>query len=149
MTVIHQLQNDVRYSSFDYSFESIVGYNLNVSFIPIQQVDFAAFPFSQMLEFSYRVDLCYPIGIDDFILMQPFPKEESRLSAPIKPFSYQVNLNNIDIFKGMLHIILSSIGMDSWYYLSCCIYRNDCNNSQLQPKLLRSAKAVNSNMFLK
>jgi len=35
MTVIHQLQNDVRYSSFDYSFESSVGYNLNLSFIPI------------------------------------------------------------------------------------------------------------------
>lgn len=48
-----------------------------------------------MLEFSYRADLCYPIGIDDFILMQPFPEEESRLSAPIKPFSYQVKFSKI------------------------------------------------------
>jgi len=53
-----------------------------------------------MLEYSYRVDLCYPVGVNDYILMQPFPKEESRLSAPIKPFSYEVELvTNYEFFK--------------------------------------------------
>ncbi len=46
-----------------------------------------------MLDRSDRIDLTYPFFVDDYILMQPYPKEESRLSAPIKPFSFEVNLN--------------------------------------------------------
>ncbi len=59
----------------------------------MQQVDFASFPFAKMLNYSYQVDLCYPWGVDNYILMQPFPKEKSRLSAPIKPFNHDVKLN--------------------------------------------------------
>jgi len=56
----------------------------------MKQVDFASFPFAQMLEYSYQVDLCYPWGVDDYILMQPFPKEKSQITAPIKPFNSDV-----------------------------------------------------------
>ena len=55
-----------------------------------------------MLEYSYRVDLCYPVGVNDYILMQPFPKEESRLSAPIKLFSYEVNYEFFLTISGAL-----------------------------------------------
>lgn len=55
-----------------------------------------------MLEFSDRVDLCYPFNVNDYIFMQLFPKEQSRLSATIKPFDYEANHNNFffaDAFK--------------------------------------------------
>lgn len=55
-----------------------------------QQIDYSPYPFSCILEMFDLVDLTFPMGVNNFILMQQFPKEESRLSAPIKPFNYDV-----------------------------------------------------------
>jgi len=91
-----------------------------------------------MLEYSYRFDLCYPVGINDYILMQPFPKEESRLSAPTKPFGYEVNYEFFKNISGALFIFLLThlflkyniltlllLGLDSCSRLDCIHYHDD------------------------
>ena len=56
-------------------------------FLIKQQVDLADFVFMNILEYSQSIDLSYPIIVENWILMQPFPDEKSRLDDPIKPFT--------------------------------------------------------------
>jgi len=44
-----------------------------------------------ILEAAKAVDMSYPLFIDDWILMQRYPNETSRLNDPIKPFTTTVN----------------------------------------------------------
>ena len=37
-----------------------------------------------------HLETIHPFWIEDFVLLQPFPKEESRLTTPIKPFNTTV-----------------------------------------------------------
>ena len=54
-----------------------------------------------------QIELMQPMWIEDLALLQPFPREESRLATPIKPFSGMVNLKKIKIFKYMIHTLLN------------------------------------------
>lgn len=44
-----------------------------------------------ILEFLEAIDLSYPVMVDTYTLMQPFPNETSRLDDPIKPFTSTVS----------------------------------------------------------
>lgn len=37
-----------------------------------------------------KMDLLYPLYIGNFLLLQPWPEEESRLKTPIRPFTLPV-----------------------------------------------------------
>ena len=39
-----------------------------------------------------QIEIMHPIWIEDLALLQPFPREESRLETPIKPFSRTVKI---------------------------------------------------------
>ena len=41
-------------------------------------------------ENTKQIAFMQPLWIEDTVLLQPFPKEESRLSTPIRPFSQTV-----------------------------------------------------------
>ncbi len=50
-------------------------------------MDAAFYPFQQILEILDLIDLSYPMTVENYILMQPFPNETTRFSEPIKPFT--------------------------------------------------------------
>ena len=55
----------------------------------MKQVDIGIF--QNILKTAKVVDMSYPLFIDNWILMQRFPNEMSRLDDPIKPFTSTVN----------------------------------------------------------
>jgi len=77
------------------------------------------FFFTNILEFLKDIDLSYPIFIDDFTLMQPFPNEKSRLSDPIKPFT-----STVSILLSKLNPVNSSKldSTDIQYFLSYLLF---------------------------
>ncbi len=79
------------------------------------------------------------MGVEEFTLMQQFPKEESRLSAPITPFNYDVNYDKFSKMIFQLNII--TIGLDSFYFLHYCVHYND-GLSRLYAKSLRNATSI-------
>lgn len=48
------------------------------------------------LVYSERADLFYPFLVADYALLQPWLKEESRLTIPIRPFDPIVLVININ-----------------------------------------------------
>lgn len=58
----------------------------------LQEADFSAFAFEMTLDNLKRIQIMYPTAILDHVLMQPWPEEQSRLLAPIRPFTPQVRL---------------------------------------------------------
>lgn len=53
----------------------------------MQEVDFVTFPIVGTLQYAALMDFTVPTWVENYILMQPFPEEQSRLVAPIRPFS--------------------------------------------------------------
>ena len=56
-----------------------------------------------------QIELMQPMWIEDIALLQPFPREESRLATPIKPFSGMVIFFKNGIFNYMICAILNNI----------------------------------------
>lgn len=52
-----------------------------------QEVDFVNFPIVMNYQYSTLMDFTIPVWIQNYVLMQPYPQEESRLIAPIRPFT--------------------------------------------------------------
>lgn len=50
------------------------------------------FPIVLILEYLNYMDLTVPIWVENYVLMQPFPEEEGRLTAPIRPFTPTVSI---------------------------------------------------------
>lgn len=53
----------------------------------LKEIDLTSFPFERKTFYSEKVDLLLPFWVVDYILMQPWPEEESRLLIPIRPFT--------------------------------------------------------------
>ena len=57
----------------------------------VQQIDFVAFGVAPTLERYLMYDLTMPVIEQSYLLMAPYPEEESRLTAVTRPFSGGVN----------------------------------------------------------
>ncbi|KAI9554064.1 hypothetical protein GHT06_019336 [Daphnia sinensis] len=55
-----------------------------------QEIDVAPFPFVVTPLLLQLIDFSIPLTVEDYHLLQPWPEEESRLSACIRPFSTTV-----------------------------------------------------------
>ncbi|XP_046452186.1 ionotropic receptor 93a-like [Daphnia pulex] len=55
-----------------------------------QEVDIIPFPFVITPTLMQQMDFTIPLTVEDYHLLQPYPKEESRLTACIRPFSFTV-----------------------------------------------------------
>lgn len=70
-----------------------------------QETDFVPSMFPRTLEYSQKMYLGSSVQFEQFNLLQPFPQMETRLTAPIRPFTFQVfwilDTGNV-IFKWML-----------------------------------------------
>lgn len=55
-----------------------------------KEVDMLSFPVERSADNDGKIDLLYPSYIQNYALLQPWPKEESRLTIIIQPFSITV-----------------------------------------------------------
>ncbi|XP_046650518.1 glutamate receptor ionotropic, delta-2-like [Daphnia pulicaria] len=55
-----------------------------------QEVDIIPFPFVITPTIMQQMDFTIPLTVEDYHLLQPYPNEESRLTACISPFSFTV-----------------------------------------------------------
>lgn len=60
---------------------------MQVSLHFVQEVDFVFFPFKQNLQNFNAIEITFTTSIDSYTLLQPWPHEISRLTAPVRPFS--------------------------------------------------------------
>lgn len=58
-------------------------------FICVQELDFSTIPFHSFASISY-VDFTTVAMQENFILLNPYPEEESRLTAIIRPINFTV-----------------------------------------------------------
>lgn len=103
-----------------------------------------------ILEYFNAIDLSYPIFVDDWILMQPFPNGTSRLDDPIKPFTGTVKY--IDFIQDVLILILKYLigficitGVGAVHNIQCYFYYDyDCNHLYLsqEPFWTRASNCV-------
>ncbi len=63
----------------------------------IKEVDIVPYSFVPTPDFSKQIDFSIPLGIEYYNLLQQWPKEESRLTAIIRPFSFEVRRDRMKI----------------------------------------------------
>lgn len=61
-----------------------------------QEVDMIAYSFEIRLGTRKFMALSYPTWMVNKVLLQLWPEEESRLLAPIRPFTIEVSLGLVD-----------------------------------------------------
>lgn len=59
-------------------------------FAILKVVDFIPFSTYQQLSLLNKVEIVSAVGMTQFILMQPYPDEESRLDVVVRPFQIPV-----------------------------------------------------------
>ena len=62
----------------------------------MQKIDFISYPFQRIYAYTEYIDYAsFPMWIVPFTLLQPWPKEAtSKLTAPIRPFTSEVIIND-------------------------------------------------------
>lgn len=114
-----------------------------------KEIDIANYPAAMNLFNSKLVDLSFPVWSEPFCMLQPFPEEESRLLAPIRPFSDAVGFNQqrfiqkkkkkktagISPFTSAvceIHLLITA-GVALFYPIGACVHWNyeftDCLQS--------------------
>ena len=58
----------------------------------MQEADFMPLAIIKTWERSQEMDFTYPLNIERFRFLLPYPKEESRLTAIYRPFTWSVSI---------------------------------------------------------
>jgi hypothetical protein len=64
-----------------------------------QEVDMIPFAFVITPKLMLLMDFTIPLTVEDYHLLQPYPKEESHLTACLRPFSFTVQYEFIFNFR--------------------------------------------------
>lgn len=70
--------------------ENFRNLKLLLSDFDLKAIDLANFPIPLNIHHSKVLDLSFPIWIESFAMLQPYPEEQSRLVAPIRPYTNTV-----------------------------------------------------------
>jgi hypothetical protein len=85
-----------------------------------QEVDIIPFPFVITPTLMQQMDFTIPLTVEDYHLLQPYPKEESRLTACIKPFSFTVIKLSLFLKRLLLINGLFFLGLVTISPVNCC-----------------------------
>ena len=54
-------------------------------------VDMVAYPLERATAYDEKMDLLYPVYFENYLILQRWPEEQSRLTTPIRPFTSTVS----------------------------------------------------------